>query len=174
MVYDIIWTLWKDKWYNLWCDSYRKADNQWCAIIQVRKRRNNSQGVVPVDLCGFYLLILFIILVLSLLFANAIVWPSNKSLRLGARILDKTAWCLWQILPLLVIKLFLWMKVTITTRRNVHHAVTNFLPHHEWCTQLPSAAVMMLWDGGSLSVDGKSVGWNILLNCTVNTEEADA
>lgn len=48
------------------------------------------------------------------------------------------------------------MKIMITTRRNVHHAVTNFLPHHERCTELPSAAVMMLWDGGSLNADLKS------------------
>lgn len=122
-------------------------------------------------LCCFYLLILFIILVLSLLFANLSVWPSNKNSRFGARNVDKTAWCLRQFLLLLIIELFLWMKIMITTRRNVHHAVTNFLPHHEWCTQLPSAAVMMLSDGGSPSVDGKSVDWSALLNCT---EEADA
>lgn len=58
-----------------WCDSCRKADNQWCAVMQVRKRQN-SQRVLT--LCYFYLLILFIILVLSLLFANVIISPNDK------------------------------------------------------------------------------------------------
>lgn len=71
-----------------WGDSYRKADNQWCAIMQVRKRQN-SQRVLT--LWYFYLLILFIILVLSWLFANVIISPNDKNSRLGARILDKTS-----------------------------------------------------------------------------------
>lgn len=57
------------------------------------------------------------------------------------------------------------MKITITTRRNVHHARTNFLPRQEWCTQQPPAAAMMLWDGGSLTEDLRSVAGESLELC---------
>jgi len=73
----------------------------------VRKRQNKNQEAVTVDVFFSYLLDTFTVVVLSILFANGFVSPSDKNSRLGAKILDKTAKCLWQFLPLLVIKLFL-------------------------------------------------------------------
>lgn len=73
----------------------------------MRRRQNKNQGAVTVDMFFFYLLDMFTVVVLSILFTNAIVSSSDKNSRLRAKILDKTGKCLWQFLPLLVLKLFL-------------------------------------------------------------------